>query len=631
MLNAIDTKNLNDVKNRFLPLPRSAAEGLEHEPQITDFEIIKELGVGSFGQVYLAKHKKTKAVYAIKSIDKTDDQNLEEKANFSREVEIMYKLHHPNIVKLYGHFEDSKYCYFIMQYIPKRSVYEIIPKPGKKPNFQLIASVMKDLISAVYYLHNMKPIIIHRDIKPENVLLDENSRAYLTDFGWSNYIQSFKRRTTVCGTPLYLPPEMVNETSHDEKADIWCIGVLLFELSTGRVPFDGRDLETVKANILRLNITWPREIDPEVKDLISQILRLNPKSRLSIEEILSHSFFSKYFPNAVNELIKPDHQQNKIFIVSQDDPKTWGEIKKKPTISTSTSSGCGNTNSNINTNSTTTINNNPHSNTNSNSNNKTNNFTKINVRRNNTRTNSNSNLNANVNINVNVNANAPKNFQRTKTFLVPKTEIDLTSHERRNSHNKRSSGRGNITTNANTNTKNFHSHNNSLNKSNRNSNAHKSFNTNTNNYRYTVRYNLRDNHSKNTTNTTSNNNNNSFRNSNNTYSSNTTNYTNSSNNRGSFINNLGGYSNNNYSSNTTNKGNAGTIKKTSTYSSNTFSKVNRMSYRNSNSKKYANNNNNATDKNRMSFKHNNHTNYNSNTINNNRSAYNPFLSNQFIQ
>lgn len=627
MLNAIDTKNLNDVKNRFLPLPRSAAEGLEHEPQITDFEIIKELGVGSFGQVYLAKHKKTKAVYAIKSIDKTDDQNLEEKANFSREVEIMYKLHHPNIVKLYGHFEDSKYCYFIMQYIPKRSVYEIIPKPGKKPNLQLIASVMKDLISAVYYLHNMKPIIIHRDIKPENVLLDENSRAYLTDFGWSNYIQSFKRRTTVCGTPLYLPPEMVNETSHDEKADIWCIGVLLFELSTGRVPFDGRDLETVKANILRLNITWPREIDPEVKDLISQILRLNPKSRLSIEEILSHSFFSKYFPNAVNELIKPDHQQNRIFIVSQDDPKTWGEIKKKPTISTSTSSGCGNTNSNINTNSTTTINNNPHSNTNSNSNNKTNNFTKINVRRNNTRTNSNSNLNANVN----VNANAPKNFQRTKTFLVPKTEIDLTSHERRNSHNKRSSGRGNITTNTNTNTKNFHSHNNSLNKSNRNSNAHKSFNTNTNNYRYTVRYNLRDNHSKNTTNTTSNNNNNSFRNSNKTYSSNTTNYTNSSNNRGSFINNLGGYSNNNYSSSTTNKGNAGTIKKTSTYSSNTFSKVNRMSYRNSNSKKYANNNNNATDKNRMSFKHNNHTNYNSNTINNNRSAYNPFLSNQFIQ
>jgi len=612
MLNAIDTKFLNDVKNRFLPLPRSASEGLEHEPQITDFEIIKELGVGSFGQVYLAKHKKTKAIYAIKSIDKTDDQNLEEKANFSREVEIMYKLHHPNIVKLYGHFEDSNYCYFIMQYIPKRSVYEIIPKAGKKPNLQLIASVMKDLVSAVYYLHNMKPIIIHRDIKPENILLDENSRAYLTDFGWSNYVQSFKRRTTVCGTPLYLPPEMVNETSHDEKADIWCIGVLLFELSTGRVPFDGRDLETVKANILRLNISWPREIDPEVKDLISQILRLNPKSRLSIEEILSHSFFTKYFPNAVNELIKPDHQQNKIFVVSQDDPKTWGEIKKKPTVSTSSSSGAGNINSNNNASIST--------NTNVNTNTNSNNYTKINARSSNTRINSISNSNANPNANTNANSNIPRNYQRTKAFLVPKTEIDLTSNERGNSHNRRSSGRG-------SNTKMIHSHNNSLNKSNRASNAHKSFNTNTNNYRYSVKYNLRDNHSKNTTT----NNNNSFRNSNTTYNSNTTNYTNSSNNRGSFKTNLVGYTNNNYSTSTTSKGNPGSIKKTSTYSSNTFSKVNRMSYRNSNSKKYANNNSNATDKNRMSFRHNNHTNYNSNTINNNRSAYNPFLSNQYIQ
>ena len=598
MLNAIDTKFLNDVKNRFLPLPRSASEGLEHEPQITDFEVIKELGVGSFGQVHLVKHKKTKAIYALKSIDKTDDQNLEEKANFSREVEIMYKLHHPNIVKLYGHFEDSNYCYFIMQYIPKRSVYEIIPKAGKKPNLQLVASVMKDLISAVYYLHNMKPVIIHRDIKPENILLDENSRAYLTDFGWSNYIQSFKRRTTVCGTPLYLPPEMVNETSHDENADIWCIGVLLFELSTGRVPFDGRDLETVKANILRLNIAWPREIDPEVKDLISQILRLNPKSRLSIEEILSHSFFTKYFPNAVNELIKPDNQQNKIFVVSQDDPKTWGEFKKKPPVSTSSFSTGGNANSNSNSN----------ANTNNNSN--ANNYTKINVRSNNTR----------ISANPNANANAPKNYQRTKTFLVPKTEIDLTSHERGNSNNIRSSGRGGNKT--------VHSHNNSINQKDRRISATKSFNSNTNNYRFSVKSNIHDNHSKNTT--TGINYNNSFRNSNNTYSSNTTSHTNSSNNRGSFKTNLVGNTSNNYSSSTTNKG---TIKKTSTinYSSNTFSKINRMSYRNSNAKKYANNNNNAANKNRMSFKPNNHTNYNSNTINNNSSAYNPFMSNQYIQ
>ena len=327
---------LNDVKNRFLSLPLSAVEGLEHEPQISDFEFIKELGIGTFGKVDLVCHKKTKAKYALKYIDKMDPDNLEEKNNFNREVEIMYKLNHPNIVKLYGHFEDEKYCYFIMQYIPNRSVYELIPTGGKKQNVQLIASVMKDLISAVYYLHNMKPTIIHRDIKPENILLDQKSKAYLTDFGWSNYASNFGRRHTVCGSPLYLPPEMVKGASHDKTADIWCIGVLLFELITGTPPFAGRDMESVAVNILKLNISWPHvEIDPDAKDLIIKILQLNGKDRPSLEQILTHKFFSKFFPNAVKELIKPETQKNKTFVVSVDIPNNLERPPKsslKPTF-----------------------------------------------------------------------------------------------------------------------------------------------------------------------------------------------------------------------------------------------------------------------------------------------------------
>ena len=321
---------LNDVKNRFLSLPRNATEGYEQEPVISDFECLKELGIGSFGKVYLVYHKVTKAKYALKTIDKLDEVNYEEKSYFAREIEIMYKLNHPNICKLYSHFEDNNYCYFLLQYIPKGSAYDIIPKNGKKQkNVKLVASVMKDLISAIYYLHNMNPPIIHRDIKPENILLDENSKAYLTDFGWSNYIRNNRSRSTICGTPLYLPPEMVTESGHNEKADIWCIGVLLFELMTGKVPFDGNDYTTVKCNIMKLNISWPSDIDPEVKDLISKILKKNPNDRLSIEKILSHSFFTKYFPNAVKELIKPDDRPMKVFIVSTDDPNTWTPEKTR--------------------------------------------------------------------------------------------------------------------------------------------------------------------------------------------------------------------------------------------------------------------------------------------------------------
>jgi aurora kinase len=323
----------NNVKNRFLPLPETVAKGLEPEPKITDFQIIKELGAGSFGHVYLVTHKTTKAQYAIKAIDKRNKTNQEEKPYFRREIEVMYKIHHPNVVKLYGHFEDNNYCYFIMEYISKGNVYGLIPQDKKKRlNNQVVASLMKDVISAVYYLHNMKPIIIHRDIKPENVLLADGLVAKLTDFGWSNYMQEDEKRTTVCGTPIYLAPEIIKEQGHDEKVDVWCIGVLLFELITGNVPFQGNDIDTLKENILHLKIAWPKDINVDAKSLIKKILKSDPAARISLEEMLTQPFFTKHFPNAVKSLIKPDDTINyKPFIVSKDNPKTWDPICKDAT------------------------------------------------------------------------------------------------------------------------------------------------------------------------------------------------------------------------------------------------------------------------------------------------------------
>ena len=314
---------INNVKNRFLPIPESVQRGLEREPKITDFSILKELGSGSFGHVYLVTHKKTKVQYAIKAIDKRDKTNIEEKPYFRREVEVMYKINHPNVVKLYGHFEDNNYCYFIMEYISKGNIYGLIPTDKKKRiSTQLVVSLIKDVICAVYFLHNMNPPIIHRDIKPENVLLSDGLIAKLTDFGWSNYMQDEQKRTTVCGTPIYLAPEIIKEEGHDENVDIWCIGVLLFEMLTSNVPFPGNDFETLKNNILKLKIAWPKDINPEAKDLISQILKTDPKSRISLIDILSHPFITKYFPNAVQSLKKPDSNEKHIpFIVSEDDPK----------------------------------------------------------------------------------------------------------------------------------------------------------------------------------------------------------------------------------------------------------------------------------------------------------------------
>ena len=331
------SEKLNNVKNRFLPISDSVSKGLENEAKITDFEILKELGSGHFGNVYLVRHKETKAEYAIKAIDKRNKTNLEEKPYFKREVEVIYKIHHPNIVKFYGHFEDNNYCYFIMEYISKGNIHNLLPTDKKKRlSTKVCASIIKDVICAIYFLHNMEPPIIHGDIKPENVLLSEGLVAKLADFGWNNFIQEEEdTRTTVCGSPtipfnltskfsqIYLAPEILEEKGHNEAVDIWYIGVLLFELVTANVPFQGED-DTLKENILKINITWPKDINADAKDLIMKILKLDPKQRLPLEDMIKHPFITKFIPDATKYLIKPEEGvQYKPFIICKDNPKTW--------------------------------------------------------------------------------------------------------------------------------------------------------------------------------------------------------------------------------------------------------------------------------------------------------------------
>ena len=317
----------NNVVNRFLPLPESYSKGLESEPKITDFTLIRELGTGSFGRVLLVQHNITQAQYAIKAIDKRNKTNYQERTYFRREIEIMYRIHHPNVVKLFGHFEDNTYCYFIMEYIEGGNIYSYVPKNGIRTiSTQQVASIIKDVISATYFLHHMNPPIVHRDIKPENVLLTPGMQAKLTDFGWSNYMDDGYKRTTVCGTPIYLAPEIINKTGHDEKVDIWCIGILLFELMTGTQPWIGSDIQTIKYHISRMKINWPKNMDRTAADLISKIIRYNPEERISLRNMLNHPFFTQYFPNPTSCLKRPDNTQYKVFVISKDHPLTWNPV-----------------------------------------------------------------------------------------------------------------------------------------------------------------------------------------------------------------------------------------------------------------------------------------------------------------
>ena len=286
---------LNKVKKRLLILSPAVAAGLEREACKTDFESLedKSIGKGGFGSVWKVRHKVTKQIFAIKVINKESivKQKMVEQTN--REIEIMYKLDHPHIIKLYSHFEDDEDFCLIMQMASKGQLYTII-KRLKRLDQRTAAQYMREVISAIKYLHTRNPPIIHRDIKPENILLDQEGRCKLADFGWSNFEEGNKFRDTYCGTPEYLAPEMVTKSGHNESVDIWALGVLLFEMLTGRTPFNYTgDRIQLFNNIKTLRIVWTDDFPQLAKDLVGRILRLNPKDRLTLDQMINHQWFKE--------------------------------------------------------------------------------------------------------------------------------------------------------------------------------------------------------------------------------------------------------------------------------------------------------------------------------------------------
>lgn len=210
----------------------------------------------------------------------------------------MYSLDHPNIIRLYNHFENDKNIYLVLEFATQGELYHLFKKQGRF-NEKQSAKYIADLICGLEYIHSREPMIIHRDIKLENLLISEDGTLKLADFGWSNFGNgNASDRKTYCGTPDYLAPEMVNETGHTEKLDIWCVGILLFEILVGRTPFQPQNLKDrsqyekmLHYNILNCKVQYPSDFPPLARDLVQKLLRFNPEERLSIPEIKKHPWF----------------------------------------------------------------------------------------------------------------------------------------------------------------------------------------------------------------------------------------------------------------------------------------------------------------------------------------------------
>ncbi|XP_053974280.1 aurora kinase C-like [Hylaeus volcanicus] len=253
---------------------------------LSDFDIGRPLGKGKFGNVYLAREKKSKFIIAMKVLFKAQIQKADVEHQVRREIEIQTHLRHPNILKMYGYFHDDKRVYLILEYAPNGELFkELNAQPEKRFDEVRTATYISQLADALKYCHSKK--VIHRDIKPENLLLGIKGELKMADFGWSVHAPS-SRRNTLCGTLDYLPPEMVVGKTHDHTVDLWGLGVLCYECLVGTPPFLAQTYDETYVKIKKAQYKFPDYVSEGARDLISKLLVVHPDRRLPLEDVLKH-------------------------------------------------------------------------------------------------------------------------------------------------------------------------------------------------------------------------------------------------------------------------------------------------------------------------------------------------------
>jgi serine/threonine protein kinase len=286
---------------------------------LNDFEIGKPLGQGKFGRVYLAREKKTKFVVAIKALSKKQLKKAQFEHQLRREIEIQSHLRHPNILRMYGYFYDNKKVYLILEFCVGGELYKKL-QAEQKFDEKRSARMIVQMAHALEYCHSKN--IIHRDIKPENLLLGKKGEVKLADFGWSVHAPS-SRRTTICGTLDYLPPEIVKHQQHDETADIWSLGILLYELLCGYAPFEASNADLTYERIKAVDLQFPPWVREDARDVISKLLVRRPAERISLIDLIKHPWFQR-----VLKLSSTSSTDGKSSLAKQSTTKKSGAPKK---------------------------------------------------------------------------------------------------------------------------------------------------------------------------------------------------------------------------------------------------------------------------------------------------------------
>ncbi|XP_074714759.1 ribosomal protein S6 kinase alpha-3 isoform X1 [Strix uralensis] len=264
----------------------------------SQFELLKVLGQGSFGKVFLVKKisgSDARQLYAMKVLKKAT-LKVRDRVRTKMERDILVEVNHPFIVKLHYAFQTEGKLYLILDFLRGGDLFTRLSKEVMFTEDD-VKFYLAELALALDHLHSLG--IIYRDLKPENILLDEEGHIKLTDFGLSKEsIDHEKKAYSFCGTVEYMAPEVVNRRGHTQSADWWSFGVLMFEMLTGTLPFQGKDRKETMTMILKAKLGMPQFLSPEAQSLLRMLFKRNPANRLGagpdgVEEIKRHAFFSK--------------------------------------------------------------------------------------------------------------------------------------------------------------------------------------------------------------------------------------------------------------------------------------------------------------------------------------------------
>lgn len=251
------------------------------------------LGTGTFGRVRLVSYKfKGKQVwFALKCLKKTEILRLKQVEHIKAEKAILSEIAHPFIVNLYASFQDDKRLYMLLEYVIGGELFSQLRKVGRFSN-ETARFYAAEIVLALDYLHSLN--ICYRDLKPENLLIDKDGHIKITDFGFAKKVED--RTWTLCGTPEYLAPEIIQSKGHGKAVDWWAVGILIYEMLAGYPPFFDENPFGIYQKILAGKIEFPRHFDVNAKDLIKKLLTADRTKRFGClkngaEDIKEHKWF----------------------------------------------------------------------------------------------------------------------------------------------------------------------------------------------------------------------------------------------------------------------------------------------------------------------------------------------------